>query len=400
MNKSKIRDPRNRFPNSFKLLPVCFENVLSILPTFVVVFGIELNEKQRIKPIFEEIGEIIHLEWVQFNELCAARIKYSTVALALKAAETLNFLMLGSTFLHVVHDFCLFESLGPIVSVLLPPNLEIQDLKLKFQSFACALSKTDCWNLIFYNSAQFNACLESFDALKIKLDVWNYFFKTKLRSFVHSRIESFFAPKTIRKPKSFDKLPSFKRKDWEPTCARIDAVTRGSSSQISPLTRADYRWIELNSIQRQRKAFFKGRSKRVKFACSGIHNWGLFTLERIEKDDFVIEYVGEIIRRKVADVREKEYELEGIGSSYLFRLDEDRVVDATKVGNYARFINHSCDPNCVARIVNYEGEKKIVIYAAETLKIGDEITYDYKFDLEENKLPCHCASKNCRGYLN
>jgi histone-lysine N-methyltransferase SETD1 len=60
-------------------------------------------------------------------------------------------------------------------------------------------------------------------------------------------------------------------------------------------------------------------------------------------EDMVIEYVGETIRLSVGDLREKQYELEGINSNYMFRVDSDTIVDATKCGNLARFINHSCD---------------------------------------------------------
>jgi histone-lysine N-methyltransferase SETD1 len=74
-----------------------------------------------------------------------------------------------------------------------------------------------------------------------------------------------------------------------------------------------------------------------------IHEWGLFSLEKIDAHDMVIEYIGEVIRQKVADVREKKYEKIGIGSSYLFRVDDDTIIDATMKGNLARFINHSCD---------------------------------------------------------
>jgi SET domain-containing protein len=87
----------------------------------------------------------------------------------------------------------------------------------------------------------------------------------------------------------------------------------------------------------------KSRRKLLKFAKSKIHDWGLFAMEKIEAAEIVIEYIGEIIRQKVADHREKIYEATGIGSSYLFRIDEDNIVDATKTGNLARFINHCCD---------------------------------------------------------
>ena len=137
------------------------------------------------------------------------------------------------------------------------------------------------------------------------------------------------------------------------------------------------------------------RKKHLRFARSPIHDWGLYAMERISRGEMVIEYVGEIIRAAVADKREKAYERQGIGSSYLFRIDEDLVVDATKKGNlgyvllsflflpfilttfvtHRRLINHSCDPNCTAKIITINGEKKIVIYAKQDIELGDEITY-------------------------
>lgn len=87
----------------------------------------------------------------------------------------------------------------------------------------------------------------------------------------------------------------------------------------------------------------QARKKMVKFARSTIHGWGLFALENIPADEMVIEYVGEVIRSLVADERERRYESMGIGSSYLFRLDMESVIDATKRGGVARFINHCCD---------------------------------------------------------
>lgn len=75
------------------------------------------------------------------------------------------------------------------------------------------------------------------------------------------------------------------------------------------------------------------RKKHLRFAKSPIHDWGLYAMERISRGEMVIEYVGEVIRAAVADKREKAYERQGIGSSYLFRIDEDLVVDATKKGN-------------------------------------------------------------------
>ncbi|KAH6764902.1 SET domain protein 25 [Perilla frutescens var. hirtella] len=144
----------------------------------------------------------------------------------------------------------------------------------------------------------------------------------------------------------------------------------------------------------------KARKKRLCFQRSKIHDWGLVALEPIEAEDFVIEYVGELIRSSISDIRERQYEKMGIGSSYLFRLDDGYVVDATKRGGFARFINHSCEPNCYTKVISVEGQKKIFIYAKRHISAGEELSYNYKFPLEEKKIPCNCGSKRCRGSLN
>ncbi len=87
----------------------------------------------------------------------------------------------------------------------------------------------------------------------------------------------------------------------------------------------------------------KSRKKVLRFSRSAIHDWGLFAAEHIAADDMVIEYVGEVIRQAVADERERRYTKLGMGSSYLFRIDETTVIDATCRGNIARFMNHSCE---------------------------------------------------------
>ena len=75
-------------------------------------------------------------------------------------------------------------------------------------------------------------------------------------------------------------------------------------------------------------------------------------METIGADEMVIEYVGEMVRQAVADERERRYEAAGIGSSYLFRVDHDYIIDATRNGSLARFINHCCD---VRRVYWEEG---------------------------------------------
>ena len=111
----------------------------------------------------------------------------------------------------------------------------------------------------------------------------------------------------------------------------------------------------------------KTRKKPVKFERSAIHNWGLYAEENIPANEMIIEYVGDKVRQIVSERREKAYIKSGIGSSYLFRINDDTVIDATKRGGIARFINHSCDPNCTAKIITVDHSPRIVIYALQDI---------------------------------
>ncbi|KZC07923.1 Histone-lysine N-methyltransferase trithorax [Dufourea novaeangliae] len=132
---------------------------------------------------------------------------------------------------------------------------------------------------------------------------------------------------------------------------------------------------------------------------SHIHGRGLFCLRDIEAGEMVIEYAGEVIRASLTDKREKYYDSKNIGC-YMFKIDDHLVVDATMKGNAARFINHSCEPNCYSRVVDILGKKHILIFALRRIIQGEELTYDYKFPFEDIKIPCTCGSRRCRKYLN
>ena len=159
------------------------------------------------------------------------------------------------------------------------------------------------------------------------------------------------------------------------------AAAKTTSNSLSRSNRAENRRLIADiAAQRQILATSSGegdvfrfnqlkkRKKPVKFARSAIHNWGLYAMENIAANDMIIEYVGEKIRQQVADMRERQYLKSGIGSSYLFRIDENTVIDATKKGGIARFINHCCTPNCTAKIIKVEGSKRIVIYALRDIE--------------------------------
>ncbi|XP_045909761.1 histone-lysine N-methyltransferase 2C-like [Micropterus dolomieu] len=139
----------------------------------------------------------------------------------------------------------------------------------------------------------------------------------------------------------------------------------------------------------------------VYLARSRIQGLGLYAARDIEKCTMVIEYIGTIIRSEVANRKERLYESQNRGV-YMFRIDNDFVIDATITGGPARYINHSCAPNCITEVVNVEKENKIIISSCRRIQRGEELSYDYKFDLEDDqhKIPCHCGAVNCRKWMN
>jgi histone-lysine N-methyltransferase MLL3 len=140
--------------------------------------------------------------------------------------------------------------------------------------------------------------------------------------------------------------------------------------------------------------------QNVVLARSGIQGLGLYAARDIEKHQMVIEYIGEVIRSELTDIREKRYTEQNRGI-YMFRLDDDRVLDATMSGNMARYINHSCNPNCVTEVVEVDRDLHIIIFANRRINRGEELSYDYKFDYEDdNRLPCLCGAHNCKKWMN
>ncbi|KAJ8260144.1 hypothetical protein GJAV_G00177570 [Gymnothorax javanicus] len=139
----------------------------------------------------------------------------------------------------------------------------------------------------------------------------------------------------------------------------------------------------------------------VYLARSRIQGLGLYAARDLEMHTMVIEYIGTTIRNEVANRREKIYEEQNRGI-YMFRVNNEYVIDATLTGGLARYVNHSCAPNCVTEVVTCDKEDKIIIISSRRITKGEELTYDYQFDFEDDqhKIPCHCGAWNCRKWMN
>ena len=138
---------------------------------------------------------------------------------------------------------------------------------------------------------------------------------------------------------------------------------------------------------------------RFEVRASSIQGFGAFATQRIPCGTRIIEYVGERISPKEADAR---YAEDGAGPVLLFVVDKRTVIDAGVSGNEARFINHSCEPNCEAVI----DSRHIYIEALRTISPGEELSYDYNLTRDQQDdsqtevdYSCHCGADTCRGTM-
>ena len=146
------------------------------------------------------------------------------------------------------------------------------------------------------------------------------------------------------------------------------------------------------------------QGRRIQVRRSGVHGKGVFALVDIAKGERIIEYVGEIITWKQADKRQSS-DPDDPNHTFFFSIgDGKKVIDANVGGNAARWINHSCNPNCESD--EDDDTQRVFIKAIRNIKAGDELNYDYGLVIDEKytkklkaEYECRCGAKKCRGTM-
>lgn len=129
---------------------------------------------------------------------------------------------------------------------------------------------------------------------------------------------------------------------------------------------------------------------KLRLGHSKIHRWGVYAAQNIPARRKVIEYTGERISRRETRKRASRR------LNYIFTLDAYWSIDGSVNGSGAEFINHCCDPNIVARIV----KGHILYYSKRPIRKGEELTVDYHFAKDVERVLCACGAKSCRGTIN
>ncbi|KAG0482042.1 hypothetical protein HPP92_010126 [Vanilla planifolia] len=141
------------------------------------------------------------------------------------------------------------------------------------------------------------------------------------------------------------------------------------------------------------------KEKRIKVVKTEFCGWGAVALESIDKGDFVIEYIGEVIDDTLCEQRLWDMKRRGDQNFYMCEIRKDFTIDATFKGNASRFLNHSCDPNCKLEKWQVDGDTRVGVFSLRSIQTGEPLTYDYRFVQFGPMIKCYCGATNCQGYL-
>ncbi|XP_055102199.1 histone-lysine N-methyltransferase NSD2 isoform X4 [Symphalangus syndactylus] len=150
----------------------------------------------------------------------------------------------------------------------------------------------------------------------------------------------------------------------------------------------------------QNQCFTKRQYPETKIIKTDGKGWGLVAKRDIRKGEFVNEYVGELIDEEECMARIKHAHENDITHFYMLTIDKDRIIDAGPKGNYSRFMNHSCQPNCETLKWTVNGDTRVGLFAVCDIPAGTELTFNYNLDcLGNEKTVCRCGASNCSGFL-
>jgi SET domain-containing protein len=145
-----------------------------------------------------------------------------------------------------------------------------------------------------------------------------------------------------------------------------------------------------------KKTKAQNRAPQIEVRQSDVHGQGVYAAQFIPEGTRIIEYMGQRVSWEAAPDDEND------PHTFNFGLDNGEVIDPDIGGNDARWINHSCDPNCEA----VEEDDRIFIYAMRDIQRGEELLYDYRLEIDEpitdaakRKFACYCGASNCRGTM-
>ena len=153
-------------------------------------------------------------------------------------------------------------------------------------------------------------------------------------------------------------------------------------------------------VRCQNQRFQRKKYANVSVIKTERKGYGLRANTDLNPNDFIFEYIGEVINEPAFRRRTYQYNEEGIKHFYFMSLTKNEFVDATKKGNLGRFCNHSCNPNCyVDKWV--VGEKlRMGIFAERHIKAGEELVFNYNVDrYGADPQPCYCGEPNCSGFI-